>query len=279
MEINYPTTGDADLSARVDAMWDDTNLYLAATIVDNVHANANAAQDMWQGDSWQIAFDADNDHTVGAYDTDGDYEVGFAQLAGGPSTMRWTAPGGAPAWNPTFAVAQSGAGGLIIEAAIPWSQLPQFTPAVGRSMGVTFLVNDDDGAGRKGFVQWTPGIGLGKDPSKFGTLVLDGFAPDGGQTDTGPTDTGPTDATTVGDSSGDGDHGIGHDTGVVADAGTPADTGTTGDTAVTHDTGGVTDTGGYDPTDGSGGTHTDAGKQPSVTGEESGGCSCSVLGL
>jgi hypothetical protein len=72
-------------------------------------------------------------------------------------------------------VARSSDGAALnFELAIPWSQLPPFSPSGGASMGFSFVFNDDDGGGREGFVEWTPGIGLGKDPSSFGTLVLVG---------------------------------------------------------------------------------------------------------
>ena len=56
------------------------------------------------------------------------------------------------------------------------------SPASSRPLSL--LVNENDGDGREGWLQWTPGIGLGKDTSLFATVnLLDGPVP--------PVDTGP----------------------------------------------------------------------------------------
>ena len=34
------------------------------------------------------------------------------------------------------------------------------------------LVNDNDGAGRKGWLEWFQGIGFAKDPTQYGPLRL-----------------------------------------------------------------------------------------------------------
>jgi hypothetical protein len=174
VELTAPTSGDSDLSGRVIAMWDDDYLYLGAIITDNVHKNDHIPTEMWMGDSWQTAFDADFDRTVGQYDNDGDTEVGFAVLAGGPSSAQWKAPNGAPSWNPKFMSGKDAQNHLVFEIGIPWAQLPPFVPAVGKLLGFAYLINDDDGSGRKGFIEWSTGIGISKDPSNFGTLALAG---------------------------------------------------------------------------------------------------------
>jgi uncharacterized protein (TIGR03382 family) len=169
--LTSPTGGDADLSTRVFAEWDAQNLYLAAIISDNIVYNTYSGNDLWKGDSWQVAFDADHDRTT-VYDSDGDSEVGFGP---GSETTRWVGPPGAPAWSPQVASAAI-SGGWVVEVAIPWGQLPPFKASLGATLGLSFVVNDDDGGGREGFIQWTPGMGQGKDPSTFGDLVLGGGA-------------------------------------------------------------------------------------------------------
>ncbi len=37
---------------------------------------------------------------------------------------------------------------------------------------MSLLVNDNDGKGRKGWVEWTPGIGVTKNPSQFAAVVF-----------------------------------------------------------------------------------------------------------
>ncbi len=60
----------------------------------------------------------------------------------------------------------------IYEALISWSDLAPLTASEGAKIGFSMLVNDNDGQGRKGWIELTPGIGTGKDPSQFAVLVL-----------------------------------------------------------------------------------------------------------
>jgi hypothetical protein len=51
-------------------------------------------------------------------------------------------------------------------------RLPGAGRAAGQRIRTSFLVNDADGRGRDGFLQWTPGIGLSKEPAAFGYVEL-----------------------------------------------------------------------------------------------------------
>jgi hypothetical protein len=55
--------------------------------------------------------------------------------------------------------------------AIPWKELG-IKPASGLSFGFSFLVNDNDGAGRKGWMEWGGGIGWDKNTADFYDLTL-----------------------------------------------------------------------------------------------------------
>jgi hypothetical protein len=63
--------------------------------------------------------------------------------------------------------------------------LPSAVFQANTTIGFSFLVNDDDGTGRTGWLQWTDGIGLEKAPYYFGELYLlaEGATPG---TDMGP---------------------------------------------------------------------------------------------
>ncbi|MCI0696357.1 T9SS type A sorting domain-containing protein [candidate division KSB1 bacterium] len=81
-EVNFPVTGDVDLSGRMALMWDENNLYFAAVINDTIPGAAGSA---WFGDGLEIylssvplAADALHgpEHGTTFYDeTDGKYEV------------------------------------------------------------------------------------------------------------------------------------------------------------------------------------------------------------
>ncbi len=47
-----------------------------------------------------------------------------------------------------------GGGGMTYELAIPWSRLAPFRPQVGADLGLSLIVNEDDGRGRTGFMAW-----------------------------------------------------------------------------------------------------------------------------
>ncbi|MNF19435.1 hypothetical protein D3C80_2242310 [compost metagenome] len=58
--------------------------------------------------------------------------------------------------------------------AIPWSALlpAGTTAAPGSDFGFSLLINDDDGSGRRGWMEYMGGIGSSKDPDAFGDLLL-----------------------------------------------------------------------------------------------------------
>jgi hypothetical protein len=60
----------------------------------------------------------------------------------------------------------------VYEVALPFCDLTNLEGDDGERFGLSFLVNDDDGAGREGWLEWTVGIGAGKDPSAFGQATL-----------------------------------------------------------------------------------------------------------
>jgi hypothetical protein len=156
--------GPSDLSGRVWVTWDEQNLYLSATIVDDVHAQPATSEGIWVGDSIQFAV------TPGAPgESTGYYEYGLALTGAGPQAFRWASIG-PPVGPVTGAAVQvtrdEQAKRTVYEIAMPWDQLAPFKPADGL-MSVSMLVNDNDGAVRKGWIEWGSGIGAGKDPALF----------------------------------------------------------------------------------------------------------------
>lgn len=173
IRITTESNGDNDISGRFYFMWDNDNLYIGAIIRDDINFNKEQPMDLWRGDSIQIAFDADYDRTVGSYDDDGDYEMGFGVVNNSISTYRWVSPISAKMLNVVTAFKRSGAE-LTYEISIPFDNLTPFYGQIGERGGISFLVNDNDGNGREGFIQFTSGIGIGKNPSAFGEILLAG---------------------------------------------------------------------------------------------------------
>ncbi|MBI5525913.1 MAG: cellulase family glycosylhydrolase [Deltaproteobacteria bacterium] len=270
-----PVAGVDDLSVTARFAWDAANLYVAFSVRDDTHANSNAAADIWRGDSVQLALDVDLDRTAGAYDNDGDYEFGFALANGAPLFERWQAPAGAPPPNAKVAVRRAGAE-TIYEAAAGIASLPPLAAQENAKIGFSFLVNDDDGAGREGWEQWTPGISRGKDPAAFGELVLvkqsmplDGGAADADATvsvDAAAPEAGGSDAET-GAADGDGTTG---DSSMAEDVATQEDAGALPDRAASADVSAR-------PNDDVQHRSDDAGKgSRPETADEANGCSCAV---
>jgi hypothetical protein len=54
----------------------------------------------------------------------------------------------------------------VYELALPWSKLAPSEAGDGM-LSLSMLVNDNDGAGRKGYVEWGSGIGGSKDAALF----------------------------------------------------------------------------------------------------------------
>jgi len=173
IKITSNSNGDNDISAKFFFMWDNNNLYAGIIVKDDVSYNKEDPENIWKGDSVQMAFDADFDRTEGSYDNDGDYEMGFAVVNGSTTTYRWVAPITAKSMKVEFAYKKSG-DETTYEIAIPFEQISPFAGRIGSMAGISFLVNDNDGSGREGFIQFTNGIGLTKDPSQFGEIVLAG---------------------------------------------------------------------------------------------------------
>ena len=176
--------GAGDINAMFYAVWDGDGIRLAARVTDDAHHNPYGGENIWMGDGIQIALDTDYDRTVGAYDTDGDYEYGIALTTGGVVVHRWTAPDGSP---PTLAAGGASRNGntTSYEVFIPMAEfISKGGPGergdltLGDTLGFDIIVNENDGGGREGWLEWTQGIGQLKDPSSFGKLALEPAAAD-----------------------------------------------------------------------------------------------------
>lgn len=152
--------GVDDLSAKVMFAYDENNLYLGAEIKDNVHYTLPGAS-MWSADSIQFA--SGTDTVFGP-------EYGFAHADGQADIWSWSL-GAALLDKEVIQLKTNRTGDVIVyEAAIPWEALQQEKPE--KVLPFNILFNDNDGSGRKNWVEWTPGIGKFKDQNAFGNLVL-----------------------------------------------------------------------------------------------------------
>lgn len=186
-----PLLVSGDLGVRLAARWAPGTLYLAAEVTDDRHANDRPDDSLWAGDSLQVAFDVAR-NLGGRYDATDDHELTVALARGAARVHRFHGPAGAAL--PTTVAARREGTVTRYELALPMASLTPAALARGTVLGWSFLVNDNDGAttpegnGREGWMEWTPGIGLRKDPYRFGELHLVGDAPEAPRDAAAPAD-------------------------------------------------------------------------------------------
>jgi len=168
-----PWGGVDDLSATGAAMWDEENFYLSAVVRDDVHRQGQTDGAAWMGDGIQFMIDPARREGPGSA---GYSELLFALADTGDIVKwRWASVAGRPVGalaNSEAAIVRDGET-TIYELRIPWSELlPAGATAPDSLIGFSFLVNDDDGAGRHGWLEYMSGIGSGKNPALFGDLTL-----------------------------------------------------------------------------------------------------------
>jgi hypothetical protein len=173
--------GPRDTSAKVGLLQDERSLYLAADVTDDRHFQPETGAEVWQGDNIQLAVDFDpTQHLPPAREAGGPCEIGLTLGGRGAEVFRWL-PFGGPAEGQgpltarvPCAVVREG-DRTRYEAAIPWQALlapPGWRPTPGAVLGFALLINDNDSAGRKGWLQLFDGIGYGKSRDKYGLVIL-----------------------------------------------------------------------------------------------------------
>ncbi|MBP5232756.1 MAG: hypothetical protein J6333_05060, partial [Planctomycetes bacterium] len=165
--------GPEDLSARWRALWDKENLYLAVEVTDDAHHVQFADGAIWNQDGLQFLFDPArlSAEKAGKYD----YSVGLG-TKGPQAWCHLTADanertGEAIGISVAVADLPGSKGGKLYEIAIPWKRLAPFKPALGADLGMSLILNEDDGEGRFGFMGWFSGV-HSKELDLVGDLVL-----------------------------------------------------------------------------------------------------------
>jgi len=148
--------GPADLSGTIRYLWDDKYLYVGVEVTDDVFSNTKQDANLWAGDGLQFLVDPCRglDENVGKYD--------YCMAVGTKGPEAWcslTADAGAPNGEAKDIVVAykkkgDGTGAITYELAIPWYRLAPFKPRVDGDLGLTMILNEDDGNGRKSFMGW-----------------------------------------------------------------------------------------------------------------------------
>lgn len=140
-------TGAADLSATTWYGWDNSYLYLAATVADESYQQLATGAYIYKGDSIEVLMDTNvsaDFYTTGL--SADDYQIGMTPGAKPglyPEAYIWypTSRTGPAPW--VSVAADLTATGYNIEARIPWAQLGVI-PATGQHYGFVFSVSDND---------------------------------------------------------------------------------------------------------------------------------------
>lgn len=175
--------GMEDCSVRWYCAWDDHGLYCAADVRDDGHhqpCDPGTTERMWRADSIQVAVDTGGDGTTYAnmlsFDEVNDVEFGLALGDDGKVLVHfWSNPKGqiGPIDLKDAAILRDDdAGTTRYEVRIPWEVMGITDSPSGQWMGLNFIINDNDGHERRGWIEWSPGIGYEKNASHFPKIWL-----------------------------------------------------------------------------------------------------------
>lgn len=169
--------GPNDISQKAKFMWDEENFYAAIVVKDNVFSQEYVGSNAWQGDGIQFGFEDIN--PLGQYENTNFTELGVSSYKGNIQGWRWSV-----LYDIQTGVVENISGTIkredktsetIYEISIPWDEI--FTEGYDitkmSELGFSYLINDNDGTGRKGWIAYNGGIGSGvKNAKEFGRMKL-----------------------------------------------------------------------------------------------------------
>ncbi len=167
----YVWNGVNDLSAKTIISYDADNLYLYLDVTDDVHSANDKDSTIWKNDSVQFGITfaiREHDTFVGGTFTD----ISFSDTPGGAIVWRHTSEGNAfPAGkieSADIAFRRDGTHSYY-EVSVPWKEITASDIDFDTlsKIGFSMLINDNDGQGRKGWIEYGSGIGKTKDTSLF----------------------------------------------------------------------------------------------------------------
>ena len=176
-------SGADDLSVKMMMQWDDENMYLFYRVNDNIFCQKNTdSSKLWDGDSIQFGIFKDER----AFIISGQGTSDFNEI-----TIGMKPDGTAVAYKQKDQYGNADMTGEIkdceiaivrddktattdYEFAIPWESLfgEEKNFKSGDLIGFSALVNDDDGSGRRGWIEYASGIGQSKNTDLFTYLLL-----------------------------------------------------------------------------------------------------------
>ncbi len=164
--FSFLDAGEAgDISARLFLGWDDKYFYISASVCDDKHFNTKAGAGIWNGDALQFAFDVPGDVEA--------FNMGLALASGSVQAHKWHGSETGLLENSEYIVVRDdNSRKTYYEARLPFEHL-KIEPAMGSIFGFGAVVfDDDDGKGQEYWVETSPGIAGGWNPSELSRFVL-----------------------------------------------------------------------------------------------------------
>ena len=163
--VGIPGWTPQNLSAHVYTMWDEQYFYLAADVEDQTFDYAPIGYNMYKGDSIQYGWGMDPNaylHDKGP----NRYNVTAGLTHQGPANFQYNLLTAWPGMKQDIKLDPT-TGHLIYTTAIPWANLGQYVPKVGKQFAFNLLINQNEHGARIGWIQFAPGIGIGFRPSQW----------------------------------------------------------------------------------------------------------------
>jgi hypothetical protein len=161
--------GDQEISARSRIFYKNSALCILLEVTDDIHDQKEQPENFWRGDSVQIGLQP---LPPGSDNRSAEYTL--ALTLGGPevycdSALDQSPPGLTS--DVTVSITRQN-GKTYYYAEIPAKAFGVIRLAGGQFIGLSLLVNDNDGRGRKGALSWGGGIAEGKDPQQYRWVFL-----------------------------------------------------------------------------------------------------------
>lgn len=169
--LTEASTGSDDLSGTVRVSRTSETLVLHASVTDDLHDNTVDAPNMWQADSIQFAVSPVLPEQASSY-----VELGAGLGPAGAAVQRFSGSGGPVPEADVTIDRDETAGVTDYRVEIPWSVVGLSVDTT--TFGFSMLVNDADGDGRSGYLEWGAGIGATKDPSQYLPMRMLEVAPE-----------------------------------------------------------------------------------------------------
>lgn len=137
-----------DLEGSYRVGWDDSNLYLAVKVYDDLYVQNATGAEIFKGDSVELLFDVDLMGDVNTTELNSDdYQLAFSPGKGGVSGDKETYlyyPSSVAGSRTQVKIASTYGGGVLrAEISIPWSVLG-VSPTSGKQFGFAVSMSDND---------------------------------------------------------------------------------------------------------------------------------------